>query len=404
LIEPLIKHTKCLMVVLTLLVPALSVKAVDEISKEKLESEGKQRSYYIFVPSSVKPDSPVPLLIVLHGSGRNGLSLVEKWKDLATEKGFIVAGPDASDRSGWRIPEDGPEFIYDLTELLIKKYPIAKDRLYLFGHSAGAVFALNLAMFESEYFAAVAFHAGSWRSERELKLPDLAIRKTPIKIIVGDRDAFFPLDSVKQTEAVLKASGFNVAVTIIKNHNHWYYDKAPDINRDVWDFLQQNLLTSERRHVRRVFNSSAKNVTDRTKQINALRIRADQFLERFYALEDELRGKDFVKDKTSVSETVQRQVQTLTEAAKALRDSAAEAEQASQMKTSDNYKEYFSLLAQSAVMRAESAELLRTRSELLLSNEDANSITVKRGEAVKKAHSLNQAAEEMEKRANRLVQ
>lgn len=398
------KHTKYLIVVLMLLGTAFAVKGADEISKEKLESEGKQRSYYIFVPSSVKPDTPVPLLIVLHGSGRNGLSLVEKWKDLATEKGFIVAGPDASDRSGWRMPEDGPEFIYDLAELLINKYPIAKDRLYLFGHSAGAVFALNLAMFDSEYFAAVAFHAGSWRSERELKFPEVATRKTPIKIIVGDRDAFFPVDSVKQTEAVLKESGFNVALTIMKNHNHWYYDKAPEINRDAWEFLQQNLLTSERRHVRRVFNSSAKNVTERTKQINALRIRADQLIERFYALEDQLRDKDFVKDKTSVTDTAQRQVQTMTEAAKALRDAAAEAEQASQMKTSDNYKEYFSLLAQSAAMRAEAAELLRTRSELLLSNEDANSIMFKRGEAVKKAHSLNQAAQDMEKRANRLVQ
>lgn len=398
------KKKKCIGVVLTLLVSALSAKAADEISREKLESEGKQRTYYLFVPSSLKPATPVPLLIVLHGSGRNGLSLVEKWKDLARDEGFIVAGPDASDRSGWRMPEDGPEFIYDLAEMLIKKYSIAPDRIYLFGHSAGAVFALNLAMFESEYFAGVAFHAGAWRSERELKFPEAATRKTPIKIIVGDRDAFFPLKDVKRTEEALKANGFAVAVSIMKNHDHWYYDLAPEINRDAWQFLQQNVLAAQRRHVRRVFNESARNVTEKTKQINVLRIRANQLIESFYVIEDELHGKDLVKDKSLVAVIAQRQVQTLADAAKAFRDAAVVAQEASEMKTADNYKEYFSILARSAIMRAESVELLRSRSELLLSTEDSNSIIIKRGELVKKAGSLTQAAEEMEKRAESLIQ
>lgn len=394
---------KSLTVVLTLLVSALSINAADKITREKFKSEGKERTYYIFVPPSVKPATPVPLLIVLHGSGRNGLSLVEKWKDLANAEGFILVGPDASDRSGWRMPEDGPEFLYELAEMLIKEYPIAPDRIYLFGHSAGAVFALNLAMFDSEYFAAVAFHAGSWRSERELKFPEVATRKTPIKIIVGDRDGLFPLDSVKRTEAALKSSGFTVDVSIMKNHDHWYYDKAPEINRDAWQFLQQNVLTSERRHVKRVFYSDAKNVNEATNRINVLRIRAKELIEGFYASEDEISGKDYVKDKTLVAGVVQRQIQTLTEAAKALRDAAAEAERASQMKITDNYEQYFSILARAAIMRAEACEVMRSRSELLLSTEDFNSIIVKRGDLTKKAESLTQAAEELEKRADGLV-
>jgi predicted esterase/uncharacterized protein YutE (UPF0331/DUF86 family) len=395
---------KTLTLLFTLLLSALSASAADQIAREKFKSEGKDRTYYIFVPPSLKPTAPVPLLITLHGSGRNGLSLVEKWKDLADKESFIVVGPDASDSSGWRMPEDGPEFVYDLAEMLIKKYPIAADRIYLFGHSAGAVFALNLAMFESEYFAGVAFHAGAWRSDRELKFPEVAMRKTPIKIIVGDRDASFPLKDVKRTETALKASGFPVDVLIIKNHTHWYYDKAAEINRDAWQFLQQNALTSERRHVKRVFHAGAKNVNETTKRINELRIRANELIERFYASEDEIRGKDYVKDKALVTEVAQRQIQALTEAAKALRDAAAEADRASEMNITDNYKEYFSMLARSGIMRAESCELLRSRSELLLSTEDPNSIIIKRGDLVKKSSSLTQAAEELEKRAERLIQ
>src|SRR5688572_20733241 len=76
-------YLKSLTIVLTLVLSALSVNAADKIAREKFKSEGKDRTYYIFVPASVKPGTPVPLLITLHGSRRNGLSLVEKWKELA---------------------------------------------------------------------------------------------------------------------------------------------------------------------------------------------------------------------------------------------------------------------------------------------------------------------------------
>src|SRR5882672_1627256 len=178
-------------------------RAADKITKETLESQGKKRTYYLMIPDSAKSSASVPLIVLLHGSGRNGLSLMDKWKELAGREGIIIAGPDSIDSQGWQIPGDGPAFIHDLVEALRAKYPINPRRIYLFGHSAGAVFALNLSMMESEYFAATAVHAGSWRTEKELSTRDYAKRKTPLAIIVGDRDAFFPLPSVKATEAAL---------------------------------------------------------------------------------------------------------------------------------------------------------------------------------------------------------
>src|SRR5262247_1010706 len=171
----------------------LQARAADRITKETLESQGKKRTYYLMVPDSAKSSASVPLIVLLHGSGRNGLSLMEKWKELASREGTIIAGPDSRDSQGWQIPGDGPGFIHDLVESLKAKYPINPRRVYLFGHSAGAVFALNLSMMESEYFAAAAVHAGSGRTETELSARDYAKRKTPLAIIVGDRDKFFPL-------------------------------------------------------------------------------------------------------------------------------------------------------------------------------------------------------------------
>ena len=116
-----------------------SVSAKDDITKELITSNGKTRAYYLYVPSTIKPGSPAPLIVMLHGSGRVGMSLVEKWKDLAKKEGFIIAGPDSLDTRGWGMPQDGPDYLRDLVEELKAKYPINPRRVYLFGHSGGAI-------------------------------------------------------------------------------------------------------------------------------------------------------------------------------------------------------------------------------------------------------------------------
>src|SRR5580765_7894598 len=98
-----------LLIAALLFVPG-SAAAKDEITKELITSQGKTRAYYLYVPATVKPGTPAPLIVMLHGSGRVGISLVEKWKDLAKKEGFIIAGPDSLDTRSWGMPQDGPEF------------------------------------------------------------------------------------------------------------------------------------------------------------------------------------------------------------------------------------------------------------------------------------------------------
>ncbi|HZS03587.1 MAG TPA: PHB depolymerase family esterase [Blastocatellia bacterium] len=218
-----------------------------KIVKESFESGGKRRPYYLFVPGSLKPETPVPLLVTLHGSGKNGKSLVEKWKDLAVAQGFIVAGPDASNSEAWAISADGPDALRDLVESLKVKYPINDRRVYLFGHSAGANFALLMGLLESEYYAAAAVHAGAIHRDSQAYI-DRARRKIPLSIFVGDSDQFFPLAMINETKEALIRRGHQPEVTIIKNHDHNYYDAAAKLNRFVWDFLKGKELAAAPRH------------------------------------------------------------------------------------------------------------------------------------------------------------
>src|SRR5881628_1288875 len=185
----------CLIISLALAVSASA--ASDKIAKETIASGGKRRTIYLFAPAGTKASAP--LIVLLHGSGRNGNSLAEKWKDLAAKEGIVLVGPDAQDPRAWSIPTDGPQFLHELVESLKTRYQVNPRRVYLFGHSAGAVFALHMSMMESQYFAATAVHAGAWREPQDFQLIDYAERKIPLAVWVGDNDAFFPLAAVKAT-------------------------------------------------------------------------------------------------------------------------------------------------------------------------------------------------------------
>lgn len=216
----------------------------DDITKELITSQGRTRAYYLYVPSTLKTGTTSPLIVTLHGSNRTGVTLVEKWKDLAKKEGIILAGPDASNLRGWGSPQDGPDFLRDLVEELKVRYPVNPKRVYLFGHSAGASFALQISLMESEYFAGTAIHAGALMKD-DTELIDLAKRKIPISIQVGDSDEYFPVKIVRATRDALKNAGFSVDLVEIPNHDHWYYDQASKFNQTAWDFLKKIELNAE---------------------------------------------------------------------------------------------------------------------------------------------------------------
>lgn len=226
-----------------MLLPFQTAAASDKVVKDSITSQNNKRTFYLFVPESVKSGTPAPLIVLLHGSGRNGLSLVDKWKDLAAKEGIILVGPDSLDTSVWSSPVDGPDFLRDLVENIKSKYAINPRRVYLFGHSGGAVFALYMSLLESQYFAAAAIHAGALAK----KDPAISVakRKTPIAIFVGTRDRFFPLEDVRGTRDDLNRQGFAVELTEMPGHDHWYYDLAPTINQNAWEFLKKHQLNED---------------------------------------------------------------------------------------------------------------------------------------------------------------
>lgn len=369
----------------------------DKVSKETLESGGRRRTYYLFAPSTLKPRAP--LVLLFHGSGRDGLSLVERWKDLAAREGFVIAGPNSRDSKGWSTPGDGPDFIRDLVEALRAKYSLDARRVYLFGHSAGAIFALNIAMMESEYFAATAVHAGAWREPGELAVLEHAKRKTSLSIIVGDRDPFFSVSDVRATEAALKGRGHEIVVTVMQGHDHWYYDLAPGINRDAWEFLKTKSLDADPKYTSYTSASDANDFNTVVKEINALRAKGIESLRLFNANEEELRAKR--SDAQASSAILRKQLETAAAGAQAFRDAALAAERAAALKLPANFQQYFSILARADAKRAEGFDVLKARAELQLDGGTSAETHSKINEAALKYQKLFDEADELEQQADR---
>ena len=233
--------------ILAALLPGVARSAEPKIEKRTLTSREKSRAYYLYVPPGISADRPAPLILTLHGSGSDGRRLVEKWKDLAEKEGIVLAGPDAITPGRWASPEDGPLFLRDVVEDVRARYPIDGRRLYLFGHSAGAVFGLQMACLESEYFAAAVLHAGAIE-ESYYSIFDFASRKVPIAIVIGPRDKYFPMSVVRPTAEALKARGFPAVLHEIPDHDHNYYVRSREINAWAWGFLSPVRLPQEAKY------------------------------------------------------------------------------------------------------------------------------------------------------------
>ena len=233
---------KKLVFIFLLTLVSAATSAAAQAEKQTVTFEGKERTYYTFAPE--KLTAPAPLLLLLHGSGRDGRSQIDEWKAVAEKEGLVLVAPDSANSREWSMGVDGPEFLHEIVEAVRGKYSVDGKRMYVFGHSAGAVFALYMGVMESQYFAAGGVHAGAMGEGFYPNL-DLAKRKLPLAIWVGTEDPYFSLTQVRNTQSELKKHGFDAQVFEMKGHDHDYYAVAKELNPKIWSFLSSSNLDAD---------------------------------------------------------------------------------------------------------------------------------------------------------------
>lgn len=132
---------------------------------------GVIRTYFVHVPKSYNGTQNVPLVLVLHGRGGDGeiISKYTRMTEKSDEVGFIAVYPDAlgSPRawnSGYntgRNNGDDVAFLKMLIATIKQSYRIDPARVYVTGHSSGAMMSYRLGAELSDQIAAIAPVAGS---------------------------------------------------------------------------------------------------------------------------------------------------------------------------------------------------------------------------------------------------
>jgi polyhydroxybutyrate depolymerase len=167
----------------------------------KLISSGQEREYLLYVPPGYDPQTPVPLVISIHGFSdwpAHHMAMTG-WNDLADEVGFLVVYPAGVDfPRRWRASGQSNEtgdalvdvrFISDLIDELEQDYAIDPTRIYVNGMSNGGGMTYLLACKLSERIAAVGGVAGAYLYPLEDCLPE---RPVPLIAFHGTTDPIVP--------------------------------------------------------------------------------------------------------------------------------------------------------------------------------------------------------------------
>jgi acetyl esterase/lipase len=168
---------------------------------------------WTFAPAeAVKEGSKPALVIALHGAGAEesmfmfgyGEGLI---RTLAQEKGFIVAAPLAYAFTA------NPSVLDDLLAAMRLRYDFDESRVYLIGHSMGAIAASGLAQARAEKIAGVAAIAG-------LRPFTVGAKSAPVLAYAAELDRIIPAARVRASAEAAREAGLAVELREAKGQGH----------------------------------------------------------------------------------------------------------------------------------------------------------------------------------------
>ncbi len=136
-------------------------------SVNSLTINGTPRSYILRFPKSYDGKTQLPLVMLLHGASDSAAyaEAAYHFDEKAGKENFILVIPDAlGEFHAWSSygdsSKDDVAFLVTLLETLPKTYAIDLRRVYVAGHSAGAIMTYRLACERPDLIAAAGIVAG----------------------------------------------------------------------------------------------------------------------------------------------------------------------------------------------------------------------------------------------------
>lgn len=137
--------------------------------RQRFNHDGERRFYRLYVPDLRNHETPVPLVVALHGGGGNSRSMMNMtdFNTIAEREGFAVLYPEGID-GNWNdlrdmtgrldaIDErDDVGFLDALIDHIGGQYPIDNERIFATGISNGGLMSFRLACERADRYRAIA--------------------------------------------------------------------------------------------------------------------------------------------------------------------------------------------------------------------------------------------------------
>lgn len=231
---PALARLTVLLIALAIRVPASAA----DIPGHTVRCGDRTMEYQVFVPPTAA-NSPLPVLLLLHGAGDKAANFIQPWESFARKKGVVLVAPQLPRELSFE--EVAPKMFRCVIGDATKTISVDQHRIYLFGHSMGGYLAFDGALLDSGYYAAAVVHAMGIE-ESYTSIIGKATRKIPIAIYIGDHDEMVSHSMVRKTRDLLKKAGFPIEYREIMDHTHNYYEISDLINDDAWKFLKDYRL------------------------------------------------------------------------------------------------------------------------------------------------------------------
>lgn len=198
-----------------------------------LAGAGEVMPYRVYVPAKYSASTPTPLVIALHGLGANEDSFFDSYSrvppQLAEKHGFLMAAPlgyrvdgfygsrimAGGDIASQRRGEYSEQDVLEVLRLMKANYNVDESRIYLIGHSMGAIGTWALAAKHPQIWAATAAFAG-------IGAPALAeqMKHIPHFVVHGDNDPTVNVSGSRNMVAALKKAGADVTYVEVAGGGH----------------------------------------------------------------------------------------------------------------------------------------------------------------------------------------
>ena len=198
-----------------------------------LEGANEVMPYRVYVPTGYRANAPAPLVVALHGLGANEDSFFDGYggvpMKLAEQHGFLMAGPlgyrvdgfygatmgGSPDAAARRRLEMSEKDVLEVVRLMRAHYNVDPARIYLIGHSMGAIGTWHLAAKYPEIWAAVGPFSGTGSAEsvgRMMGIPQIVVH--------GDADPTVNVSGSRAMVAEMKRLGTEVVYIEVPGGNH----------------------------------------------------------------------------------------------------------------------------------------------------------------------------------------